>query len=310
MKYILTIAAVLFGSTCWAQSQRCNVLLLDGSRVTGVLAEESLEVDTKYGKLSVPWKEVHTIKLGLHYPDGAKDQIDKALKSLGSGAFKERSAAHQKLIDMGTISYLMVSEQLGKKNELEVQRRVETIKKSIEDKYQSSEIRTAGFDTINSVETTVKGNLVKRAIKLKNPHLGELTIGLADIDMISFSQDTNLKVDAGKYGTHEGKEWLDTGIWVGKGQAVVLKATGQADMYPQQVGTYNATPGGLGSTWHGQRRSGVLMGKIGDGAEFEVGENHTARGIENGKLYLRINGVPWPGTAPTGEYEVKITTKY
>src|SRR5439155_4303281 len=52
----------------------------DGSNVRMVLLQETIDVETKYGKLSVPTRDIRGIDLGVHLPEGAGKKIEAAIK--------------------------------------------------------------------------------------------------------------------------------------------------------------------------------------------------------------------------------------
>src|SRR5438876_44698 len=65
-----------------------EVRFADGSVVRMNIMQESIEVTTKYGKLSIPTDDVRRIEMGLHIPPGIEQQIDSAIRNLSSEAFK------------------------------------------------------------------------------------------------------------------------------------------------------------------------------------------------------------------------------
>src|SRR5262249_38702484 len=70
----------------------------DGSSVQGVLLEESIEVQTKYGKLSVPVAEVRRIDSASGLPGGTERRMEAGIKRLGADDFKWREGAVRELV--------------------------------------------------------------------------------------------------------------------------------------------------------------------------------------------------------------------
>ncbi len=70
------------------KSTDVEVRMADGSTMRMVIAQESLTVATKYGKLTVAMNEILRIDLGLRMPEGAAAKIDKAVQQLGSRELK------------------------------------------------------------------------------------------------------------------------------------------------------------------------------------------------------------------------------
>src|SRR5262245_35856930 len=67
-----------------------EVLFANGSLVRMQLLQEAIEVETRYGKLTIPCKEIRRVDFGVHLPEGAEQQIDAAIKKLASPHFKHR----------------------------------------------------------------------------------------------------------------------------------------------------------------------------------------------------------------------------
>src|SRR4051794_24432051 len=67
-----------------------EVRLSDNSAVRMTLLDEKIDIQTRYGKLTVPAGDVRRIEFGLRFPPGVARKIDAAIANLGSSDFKER----------------------------------------------------------------------------------------------------------------------------------------------------------------------------------------------------------------------------
>ena len=65
-----------------------EVRFADDSTVKMVLQHNSIEVATRYGKLSVPVGEIRSIEFGLRVPEETARRIDAAISRLGSCQMK------------------------------------------------------------------------------------------------------------------------------------------------------------------------------------------------------------------------------
>ena len=74
---------------------------MDGSVVMVSVAEASVAINTKYGRLTVPLSEVKKIDLGFRYPDGVADKVRAAVEDLGATDYKTREEAQKTLIAAG-----------------------------------------------------------------------------------------------------------------------------------------------------------------------------------------------------------------
>src|SRR5689334_6146502 len=67
-----------------------EVRFADDSTVKMSLQHSSIEVATRYGKLSVPVTEIRRIEFGLRIPDETAKRIATAVSQLGAPDFKQR----------------------------------------------------------------------------------------------------------------------------------------------------------------------------------------------------------------------------
>src|ERR1022692_1453654 len=58
-----------------------EISFLNGSKIRVVIQTEKLEIASIYGKLTVPIEDVQAIEFGLHYPEGALEKINVAIKN-------------------------------------------------------------------------------------------------------------------------------------------------------------------------------------------------------------------------------------
>src|SRR4051812_12723453 len=75
-----------------------EVRLADGSRVRMTLVQETLDIITKYGKLTVPTVDVRRIEFGIRPTDELARRVEDAIKRLASDTFKEREKAANELV--------------------------------------------------------------------------------------------------------------------------------------------------------------------------------------------------------------------
>src|SRR5262245_5573637 len=59
-----------------AEPGEVEITFANGSLVRMTLLPEKIEIDTQYGKLSVPARDVRRIDFGLHFPEGTSDKIE------------------------------------------------------------------------------------------------------------------------------------------------------------------------------------------------------------------------------------------
>src|ERR1051325_6875233 len=82
-----------------------EVRFSDGSIVRMTLLQDTLDVQTKYGKLTIPVQEVRRVEFGLHVTPEMNRQITQSIKRLASDVYKERDVASKDLIQVGHFAF-------------------------------------------------------------------------------------------------------------------------------------------------------------------------------------------------------------
>jgi hypothetical protein len=312
---------VLAGSWSLAQGQGktdvprphlAEVRFGDGSLVRMTILQDDVEVMTKYGKLTVPFREIRRIDFGLHLPDGVGDHIDLSIKQLGSETYKERDGAVKHLVHYGPLAYPFV-ERATRHPDPEVSQRASGVIKRIAETTAPENLRIKEHDYIQTVEFPVIGRILHPVIKARSTHFGELSLKLSDVRTLFMRTATGageLVVDAAKYGSAS-EQWMDSGILVDPSQRLVIVSEGQIDLWPQAPGQYMTGPKGYSMAGKGGNfMAGALIARVGEhGKAFLVGERYEGTPSEEGKLYLQIVPSPW-NNASAGAFRVRISMEH
>src|SRR5262249_6529165 len=96
-------------------------LFHDGTRVRTVILQDTIEVVTKYGKLTVPTKDIRRVEFGFRLSGEAGKKLEQAIKDLASNNFQARETATKDLIAMGRQAYPALV-KASKDNDLETTR--------------------------------------------------------------------------------------------------------------------------------------------------------------------------------------------
>ena len=284
----------------------------DGSTIRMTIAQESLTVATRYGKLTVPMNEILRIDLGIRLPEGAGEKIDKAIKQLGSQQFKEREAATAELLAFGVLAYQPLL-RVAKSSDAEVAQRANDLIKRIREKISAEKLNIKDYDIIKTTAFTIIGRIEDAAVKAKTSYFGEVKLDLADVRSLrsmAVPQETEVSVDAAKYCVPGGQQWLDTGVEVEAQVELTITVSGRINVAPTALAQQGDTgpagnPGVLGNSPTGHP-VGVVLGRIGDNGQlFLIGERYVGTPAAGGKLYLRIAEGNW-GVVGSGSYTVKI----
>jgi len=284
----------------------------DGSLVRMTILQDDLEVMTKYGKLTIPLREIRRIDFGLHLPEGVGQHIDQSIKLLGSETYKERDEAVKHLVYYGTIAYPFL-QKASRNPDPEVSQRASGVLKRIAEKTTPENLRIKEEDTIQTVEFPITGRILHPVIKAHSTHFGDLSLKLSDLRTLFVRGSTGeneLVVDAAKYGSAP-DQWFDTGVMVDPSQRLQIVSDGQVDLWPQGPGQYVTGPKGYSTAGKGGAfMAGALIAKVGDnGKAFLVGERFEGTPNEEGKVFLQIVPSPW-NNASSGTFRVRIAMEH
>ena len=77
----------------------------DGTVIHGAVVRESIEIATRFGKLTVPLGEIRRIEFGHRVPADVAAKVEDAIKRLGHEQFPQREAAGKELVGHGKFAY-------------------------------------------------------------------------------------------------------------------------------------------------------------------------------------------------------------
>ena len=306
-----------------------EVRFLDGSKVRMTVLQESLDVTTRYGKLTIPVTDIRNIEFGLHLPDEVAKQVETAVQRLGNNAHADREAASRELVQLGHQAYPAVQGAVKSKDP-EVSRRAEEVVKRIRDKVPTPLLRLDANDRIETVMFPIVGRISSGTLKARSAYFGEKEIRISDLLAVHFNNargTSEFTVDAAKYGSPT-SQWLNTGVEVDADTDLNITASGQVDLRDDGTGRFVTGPAGFSRAggFGGMQKAmaggpagiggpgmggvnvagGALIGRIGEsGDAFYVGENFKGKPGLRGKLYLHIVPSPW-GMNSVGSYKVKV----
>lgn len=310
-----------------------EVRFADDSVVKMVLQQNTIEVATRFGKLSVPVQDMRRIELGMRIPAATAKRIEAAIAALANADFKKRDAGAAELISLRELGYPALL-RAARSSDPEVSRRAEEAIKTIAEKVPTEKLHLPLHDTVVTTEFTIVGQVEAPTLKARTPYFGETNLNLAEIRTLRWianGRESKVVVDAARYGGPQ-EVWLDTHIEVRPGMNLQISASGTVDLMPAQPGNSIATPdgldprmaamrgfavpqvaargrGGRGGAVPVQATWGTLVGKVGDrGKLFVVGSKFEGVAAEDGKLYLRIMPSPYNADS-SGTYDVQVNSE-
>jgi hypothetical protein len=299
-----------------------RLFLADGTVITGKLTVREIEIDTEFGRLSVPVTRVRAFRPGLEsFPETSK-KIATLVENLGSNDFKIREEAQKELLAMGMPIRAELRQHTTDTNSERV-RRIRDILTKLDELAEESDDPTANEqiwlrgDAIDTDEFQVVGKIVPQTFTMESKY-GTLAVKLGDI--------RNAKRDVEEEATEirrvfsvEGQyiaqvQYKDSKIRVQRGDRVNISADGRITMSPW--GT-NATTGPDGATNYGQANvggqnfpGGCLVGKIGNnGRVIKIGSRASFVADASGTMQFGVvvhSSYARRGYSFPGQYDLKI----
>ncbi len=302
--------------------QLIQLELWDGSTISGKLKIESLDIETSYGRLTVPIGQIKQVLPGLQsYPE-LKARIDRLVESLGDKDFDVRESSQRELSGMGVMvlnlldSYQHLGSAEQKKRLKEIQVELHAIADDLQDSGEFDSERMLSLrDTVVTKEFTIVG-AVQTTDFLLQTRFGDLNVKLNDIkagDRTVFgSQEIVRKqVKVGAEAFFQRKP-ANTRIRVNRGDRIKISASGNVNWTNW---SQNSTPDGLPNQGNYQGiTSGKLIARVGNSGKFvEIGSKGEFRASSAGVLYLGIamqdNYVQQGSYRWTGEYQARVVVE-
>src|SRR6185312_9065733 len=82
-------------------AEQIRLHLMDGSLISGKLTVSEIEVETEFGKLTVPVLRIRKLRPGLGSHPQLGRQVQQLIEELGSNQFESREAAQKALLKLG-----------------------------------------------------------------------------------------------------------------------------------------------------------------------------------------------------------------
>ncbi len=334
MKKLLTFALLAFvclSLQTYAQKVQTDyrLTLRDGNIITGTSQIDNINLQTQWGKLDIPLKDINELILGVSPETSSKDKIKALVIDLNNATLDIRKKAYESLISMNIGCIPVLDEYINSPE----------FSASLNDDYNApmalSELKSS-YNYTDDTETediivTGNGYRIGGTLNLKNISLktayGNLEIPRAKIKSVEIFYNSNdgsestYILNANKHisGNTNGG-YLKTGIFVKSGQRITITASGEVIL--ASLSGYKYKPGGQSSAggvsndygdedYSGTSTStyptyGNLVFKIGEnGTMTKAGAMYKGTANATGYIYLSIYETVY-NAANTGSYTVKI----
>ncbi len=299
-----------------------RLTLWDGTIVTGDINIDFLRIETEFGKLEVPVKNIIRLQPGLDSFPELNAKLKTLVEQLGDRNFQTRENAHRELVTLGP-SVRSELDRFEDGGSAERRKHLEKIKEEIDEvlaeqddwegEGESVQELVRG-DTIQTPDFTIVGRILQPEFTLSSKY-GELNINLSDIKSgdRTWMQTTEqiTKSVAVKGNAFFQTTPTSTKIRVSKGDRIKIKASGNVSW--AAWGNISSGPGGITNQGNWQQfNCGTLVARIGNGNDYEkIGDKNEFVAKTSGVLYLGIAmrdnyarqaSYTWPG-----EYKARIS---
>lgn len=291
---------------------KVRVVLKDTTSVLGIIEIDKFVVETAYGTLEIPPREMRRVTVGKKADAELVERLRMLIRQLGSDDFKKREEARKELKRFGAAAITDLKRAL-ESDDAEIRKAAAELLDELEKQFSSEEI-LPDDDIVETARFTIIGALKTDKFKVKTRY-GTLEVPKKDILRIEFFTGKEIVRTIELRGEFAGTgAMFDTGIELTSGTEVEVTATGT--MTSQQGFTFG--PDGISQNmlpmrWlRGPLRNepfGVLLGRIGrSGTPFKIGARKRIKVKKPGRLFLSFNANPQYGPY-RGTFKVKIRVK-
>ncbi len=278
-------------------------ILKDSARIVGRIETDQFRIDTGYGILTVPVRDIFSIRFGKRADPDLIAKIGGLVKQLGDGDFSVRDKATAELSALGALAESELTAAL-ESDDAEVKARAKKILESIK-KEEDEATDVIEDDEIVTKRFTVRGTLAAASFDIET-RFGVLTVPKKHVKTIQFREPPTVHKTIKLPATASAQvSYHDTGIEIQKGDEVTIAASGTVT-----IGGWGmtVTPDGIpNNRFMGNFPLGALLMMIGDGGQpTQVGSTWSEKVDRRGTLKLAMAA---PNQQNTGGFKVKITVR-
>jgi hypothetical protein len=157
-----------------------EVQCIDGSTLKLTVLDERIELNTRYGKLLIPVRDIERIEAAFRLPEDVARRIETAIVDLGKTDFHRREAASAQLSELGDRAYPALL-KAAKSSDAEVAHRARELLDKIRDEVPQERLQFRSHDVVYTAESKYTGHIAAAALKVRTSQFGEQHLKLADV---------------------------------------------------------------------------------------------------------------------------------
>lgn len=304
--------------------EQIRLHLMDGAVIAGKLTVSEIDVETDFGKLTVPVARIRSLRPGLNSHPQLGSRLKELVEDLGAAQFDRREASQKELLKLGPAARAALEER-QEDRDTERRTRIKAILADLDDREElaadeDDEIASGGAmpeqDSVETTDFTIVGRIVPKEFAIDSPY-GRLNVKLSDIRSaernVAGKQETlrkSLSVE-GNFLVNAGLK--DSQIQLAKGDKVTVSATGLITMTPWGNRAFSTPDGAANFGWYQENQiaNGALVAKIGDnGPIFKVGSKHSFTADRGGTLRFAVAMQQNHGNQVfQGQYSLKVVVR-
>ncbi len=151
-----------------------------------LILDELVEVETPYGALKIPMKDVKQIEFGLRHSADELKNLQDALDDLAKNDAKKGPEAVKTLLGLREKAYAGLL-KATRSEDKEFVRRVEEVLMKMRETVEEERLAAPLHDTVQTDEMRVSGKILTAHLKVKTSQFGEQSLKVADIRWIRVS---------------------------------------------------------------------------------------------------------------------------
>jgi hypothetical protein len=156
-----------------------EIRFTDSSTLKLVIRDPHLELVTSYGKLTVPFSDIHRIEFGRRISAEDLRRVEAAVAQLGSNTFKEREAAQAELLALREKGYPALR-KAARQADPEVVRRAEEVLARLRDTLPEEILEVPADDVVYTKDSKFTGRIASGTLNVRTTQLGDVQLKLAD----------------------------------------------------------------------------------------------------------------------------------
>lgn len=307
MKRILFFSLGMFFFAFSVFGLDVKIFLKNNSVLYGKIDAKVLFVDTKYGKLEIPFEQASKIVMGKNSYPNLNERLNALLDKMRKAGNKEQLELADEMAKIGIYARDFLEEAFNRETQLQIILGdvIATIDNQSENDANESLFE---LDEIFAPNTHFYGTIENKNFVIETS-FGKITLSkhlIYKIEAVSDKTEKEVFKLTLPATTIAAKGFLDSKIKVKKGDRLMINTTGNVKL--ASLNNLEFGPEGEFSqgNWNGFP-FGALCARIGDkGTVFLAGKEYRSVVKESGNLFLTISETVY-NQNNTGNYQIRIT---